>query len=57
MPAIVLVALVLAYPVAWEVWASFSELSGRVEGRGFVGLANYRTMVAEPSLVAMVRTK
>jgi multiple sugar transport system permease protein len=39
---------VLAYPVGWEVWASFSSLAGRHEGRDFVGLANYRRMVAEP---------
>lgn len=47
-PALLLVATVLAYPVAWEVWVSFTSLAGRVEGRGFVGLDNYRTMLAEP---------
>jgi multiple sugar transport system permease protein len=47
-PALVLVATVLAYPIGWEVWVSFTSLAGRVEGRGFVGLDNYRTMVAEP---------
>ena len=47
-PAVALVGVVLAYPLAWEVWASFSELSSRVQGRGLVGLVNYRAMVAEP---------
>ncbi len=47
-PALLLVATVLAYPVGWEVWVSFTSLAGRVEGRGFVGLDNYRTMLAEP---------
>ena len=47
-PAVVLVGAVLAYPLTWEVWASFSELSSRVQGRRLVGLVNYRAMVAEP---------
>jgi multiple sugar transport system permease protein len=47
-PAVVLMAVVLVYPIGWEVWASFSSLSGRVSGRGFVGLENYRTMVGDP---------
>jgi multiple sugar transport system permease protein len=47
-PAVALVALVLAYPLAWEVWASLTSLAGRVEGRDFVGLDNYRTMLSEP---------
>jgi ABC-type sugar transport system permease subunit len=47
-PAVALVGVVLAYPLVWEVWASFSELSSRVQGRRLVGLVNYRAMVAEP---------
>lgn len=47
-PALLLAGTVLAYPIGWEVWVSFTSLSGRVEGRGFVGLDNYRTMLAEP---------
>jgi multiple sugar transport system permease protein len=47
-PAVALVALVLAYPLAWEVWTSLTNLAGRVEGRDFVGLDNYRTMLSEP---------
>jgi multiple sugar transport system permease protein len=46
-PAVLLVLGVLAYPVAWEVWVSLTSLSGRSETRGFVGLANYRTMVGD----------
>jgi len=47
-PAVVLVVGVLAYPVAWEAWISVTSLSARADGRGFVGLANYRRMVGEP---------
>lgn len=47
-PALLLAGTVLTYPIAWEVWVSFTNLAGRVEGRDFVGLANYRTMLAEP---------
>ena len=46
-PALVLVAVVMAYPVAWEVWTSFTSFSVRDEGRTFVGLANYRAMLAD----------
>jgi multiple sugar transport system permease protein len=46
-PAIVLVLGVMAYPVGWEVWVSFTGLSARSETRGFVGLANYRAMVGD----------
>ena len=47
-PAVVVIAGVMAYPVAWEVWTSFTAFSVRSEGRAFVGLANYRTMLADP---------
>jgi multiple sugar transport system permease protein len=47
-PAVFLVVGVLAYPVGWEVWVSLTSLAGRSESRGFVGLANYRTMVQDP---------
>jgi multiple sugar transport system permease protein len=47
-PAVVLVGAVLAYPLVWEVWASFSELSSRVQGRRLVGFINYQAMLAEP---------
>jgi multiple sugar transport system permease protein len=48
-PALVLVLGVLAYPLAWEVWVSFTNLGGAVVGPpSFVGLANYRTMAASP---------
>src|SRR3989442_11162589 len=48
-PAVVLIALVMAYPVAWEVWVSLTSFSVREEGRAFVGLANYRAMVGDPA--------
>jgi ABC-type sugar transport system permease subunit len=47
-PAVLLVLGVLAYPVGWEVWVSFTGLAGHTPSRDFVGLANYRTMVADP---------
>jgi len=44
-PAVLLVLVVLAYPVAWEVWVSFSDFSSRSLGSpSFVGLANYRRL-------------
>src|ERR1700741_1777037 len=46
-PALVVIAVVMAYPVAWEVWTSFTAFSVRDEGRAFVGVANYRAMVAD----------
>jgi multiple sugar transport system permease protein len=46
-PAVVLVLGVLVYPIGWEVWVSFTGLSSRGGGRGFVGLANYRGMLAD----------
>jgi multiple sugar transport system permease protein len=46
-PALVLVAGVLAYPVAWEVWVSLTSFASRHDHRTFVGLANYRTMLAD----------
>ena len=47
-PAILLVLVVLAYPIAWEVWISLTSLASRGEAPTFVGLANYRAMLAEP---------
>jgi len=47
-PATLLLLVVLAYPLGWEVWTSLSALSSRSDARGFVGLANYRAMLAEP---------
>ena len=46
-PGVGLIALVMAYPVAWEVWTSLTSFSVRSEGRAFVGLANYRAMLAD----------
>lgn len=48
-PAGLLVAGVLAYPVAWEVWASLSNLSSRLDGPPrIIGLANYQVMLNDP---------
>src|SRR5262245_52633341 len=48
-PALLLVVGVLAYPVAWEVWVSLTNLSSRLEGPPrLVGLVNYRAMLNDP---------
>src|SRR5947207_12238874 len=48
-PAVVLMVGVLGYPVAWEIWASFTDLSPLNDGGArFVGLANYRALVGDP---------
>jgi multiple sugar transport system permease protein len=48
-PALLLVVGVLAYPVAWELWVSLTDLSSRLEGPPrLVGLANYRAMLNDP---------
>ncbi len=45
----VLLGAVLAYPLAWEVWASFTGLSPLQEsGPAFVGFENYRLQLASP---------
>jgi len=41
-------ALVLAYPVAWEAWISLTSFSGAEEGRRFVGLAQYQRLASDP---------
>ena len=39
---------VLAYPVAWEIWASLTDFSSRTEGGPvFVGLANYGRLLGD----------
>ncbi len=46
-PALLLFGLVLAYPVAWEVWTSLTNLSPLNDpGPSFVGLDNYRQLLA-----------
>lgn len=47
-PALLLVLVVLAYPIAWEVWVSLTSFASRADPPTFVGLANYRAMLAEP---------
>ena len=46
-PAVLLLGGVLAYPLAWEIWASFTSLSPLQDGGPvFVGLENYRRQLA-----------
>jgi multiple sugar transport system permease protein len=47
-PAVLLVLVVLAYPIAWESWTSLTSLASRADAPTFVGLANYRAMLVEP---------
>ena len=47
-PALVMMAVVLVYPVAWEVWVSFTDLSPLNDGPArFVGLENYWTLAGD----------
>jgi ABC-type sugar transport system permease subunit len=47
-PTVLLVGAVLAYPLAWEIWASFTSLSPLQDGTtAFVGLDNYRHHLAD----------
>jgi multiple sugar transport system permease protein len=49
-PAVLLLLTVLAYPLAWEIWTSFTSLSPLQEGgTAFVGLTNYRHHFATPA--------
>jgi multiple sugar transport system permease protein len=46
-PALLLLLTVLAYPVAWETWTSFTDLSPLKDGSvEFVGLDTYRDLLA-----------
>jgi len=48
-PALLLLGGALAYPLGWEVWASFTSLSPLQDGRtAFVGLRNYRGHLEDP---------
>jgi multiple sugar transport system permease protein len=48
-PTILLLLTVLAYPLGWEVWTSFTSLSPLQEGAtAFVGLENYRRQLGDP---------
>jgi ABC-type sugar transport system permease subunit len=48
-PALLLLAGVLAYPLGWEIWTSFTSLSPLQDGgTAFVGLENYRRQVEDP---------
>ncbi len=48
-PALILLLVVLAYPLAWEIWTSFTGFSPLQEGStALVGLANYRQQLEDP---------
>jgi len=48
-PVVILLVAVLAYPVAWEIWTSFTAYSPLQDGATtFVGLQNYRQQLADP---------
>jgi len=48
-PSLLLLFVVVAYPVGWEVWTSLTDLSPLKSGTGgFVGLANYRRFMVDP---------
>jgi len=47
-PALTLVLAVLAYPLGWEIWISLTNFStSGGSARDFIGLENYRTMLAD----------
>jgi len=46
-PTLLLLSLVLAYPLAWEVWISLTNFSPLNDGpTAFVGVANYRHLLS-----------
>jgi multiple sugar transport system permease protein len=48
-PAVLLLLIVLAYPLGWEVWTSLTAFSPLQEGAtAFVGLENYRRQFEDP---------
>jgi multiple sugar transport system permease protein len=48
-PATLLVLLVLAYPVAWEIGVSLTDFSSRAgHGPAWIGLENYRHLLVDP---------
>jgi multiple sugar transport system permease protein len=48
-PAVLMLAVVLAYPVTWELWISLTSFSPLNEtGKAFVGLENYRRLFSDP---------
>jgi multiple sugar transport system permease protein len=48
-PSLLLLIVVVAYPVGWEVWTSLTDLSPLKSGTAdFVGLANYRRFLMDP---------
>lgn len=49
-PAVLLLLTALAYPIGWEVWTSFTDLSPLNDHpTAFVGLDNYRRLAGDPA--------
>ena len=47
-PTLLLLGVVIAYPVGWEVWTSLTDLSPLKDGSAeFVGLSNYRRLLVD----------
>ena len=47
-PALLMLSTALAYPVGWEVWTSFTDLSPLKDGAtAYVGLANYSRLLSD----------
>ena len=47
-PAVLLLLTVLAYPLGWEIWTSFTKPSPLQDGgTAFVGLENYRRQIED----------
>src|SRR5207249_478230 len=47
-PAVLLMLIVLAYPLCWEIWTSLTAFSPQQEGgTAFVGLENYRSQLGD----------
>jgi trehalose/maltose transport system permease protein len=47
-PALLLLLTALAYPIGWEVWTSFTDLSPLKDGSAaYVGLTNYSRLLAD----------
>src|SRR5439155_1711057 len=48
-PTLLLLLTTLAYPIGWEIWTSFTDLSPLKDGSAeFVGLTNYGRLLGDP---------
>src|SRR5262249_39671607 len=48
MPAMIFLALVIAYPILTTVWVSFTEIVVRQKTVSFIGLRNYSDVLKDP---------